>query len=286
MPLRSSLTKQFALDHPIIGAPMAGGATTPELVAAVCNAGGIGFLACAYLQPAEIAAAAERVRRLTSRPFGANLFAPLPVPPADDATMAVDIVARAHARLGIGPPQLPASSGFDFESQLDAVLDSSPAAFSFTFGIPPGACPRARAASRCLDPRHGHCVDEAMQLERSGVDAIVAQGSEAGAHRGTFAADFRWRWLAPSRSCRRLSTPCGFRSSHRWNRRWPRPRRRARAWRGRSADRHRAAHDERSRNTRRLQDHRPWRRRDRNAYDAGILRALCARYRQRIHGRR
>lgn len=190
MPLRSNLTKRFALDHPIIGAPMAGGGTTPELVAAVCNAGGMGFLACAYLQPAEIAAAAERVRGLTSRPFGANLFAPLPVPPADDPTTAVDIVARAHAELGIGPPKVPASSGFDFESQLQAVLECSPAAVSFTFGIPP-----AHALERLR--RHGiwilgtaTCVDEATQLERSGVDAIVAQGSEAGAHRGTFAADF------------------------------------------------------------------------------------------------
>jgi nitronate monooxygenase len=190
MSFANAFTRRFELDYPIIGAPMGGGGTTPELVAAVSSAGGIGFLAASYLQPAEIRAAAERVRMLTSRPFGINLFAPIPSSPSEsDASVAIAAVARANAQLGIAAPELPASSGFDAGEQLDAVLTTGAAAFSFTFGIPPaGDLERVRAAGMFIIGT-ATTVNEAVELERAGVDAIVAQGSESGAHRGTFAAE-------------------------------------------------------------------------------------------------
>jgi nitronate monooxygenase len=66
---------RLGIEHPIIQAPMGGGGSTPELVAAVSNAGGLGSLACAYLTPPQIAEAIAEVRRRTTKPFGVNLFA-------------------------------------------------------------------------------------------------------------------------------------------------------------------------------------------------------------------
>src|SRR5438309_1305673 len=71
----NELLRRLGMENPIIGAPMGGGPTTPELVAAVSNAGGLGSLAAAYLTPEQIAAGIQSVRRLTGRPFAVNLFA-------------------------------------------------------------------------------------------------------------------------------------------------------------------------------------------------------------------
>ena len=89
MPIQTPLTRRLGLGHPIIQAPLAGGGDTPALVAAVGNAGAIGFIGASYLTPAQIAAAAEAVRGLTKRPFGINLFAPQPLPPLPADTRAI-----------------------------------------------------------------------------------------------------------------------------------------------------------------------------------------------------
>src|SRR3954469_11255890 len=87
--IRTPLAQRLGCELPIIQAPMAGGGDTPELVAAVCNAGGIGFLGAAYLTPERIAASAAAVRALTSKPFGINLFAPTALGNAVDIDAAV-----------------------------------------------------------------------------------------------------------------------------------------------------------------------------------------------------
>ncbi len=81
MAVSTVLTKRLNLTHPIIQAPMAGGGDTPELVAAVSEAGGMGFIGAAYLTPAQILETAKAVRTKTKRPFGINLFAPTPTHP-------------------------------------------------------------------------------------------------------------------------------------------------------------------------------------------------------------
>lgn len=80
MPDRSPLLQRLRIEHPVIQAPLAGGGDTPALVAAVSNAGGMGFIGAAYSTPEQIVALARSVRAQTSRPFGINLFAPLPAP--------------------------------------------------------------------------------------------------------------------------------------------------------------------------------------------------------------
>ena len=118
---------------------MAGGAGTPELVAAVSNADGLGSWGGAYSTPQQILDAAKQIRALTGKPFAINLFAGgyEPQRQVDPAPM-LALVARVHAELGLPPPVLPPNPHSPFDGQLAAVIEARPAVFSFTFGIPSG----------------------------------------------------------------------------------------------------------------------------------------------------
>ena len=194
MGISTAFTRQFGLSHPIIQAPLAGSGDSPELVAAVCNRGAIGFIGAAYLSPEQIAAYAAKVRGQTSRPFGINLFAPLQPGNAGNAEVMLARLAPYFAEAGLPTPALPKPSGHadvhSFEAQLGACLESGAACFSFTFGLIPARSMQAIKAQGMYVMGTATTVEEALQLEKSGVDAIVAQGGEAGGHRGTFAGDF------------------------------------------------------------------------------------------------
>ncbi|MGE5139623.1 MAG: NAD(P)H-dependent flavin oxidoreductase [Rudaea sp.] len=191
MPFQTLLLEQLKLSHPIIQAPMAGGATTPELVAAVSETGALGFIGAAYLTPAQITEQAAAVRARTSRPFGINLFAPLPVPALpENPAPALARLAGYHAELGLPPPSLPSAPHIAFDEQLSAAIESGAAVFSFTFGmLPLEAVGKIKARGLYLIGT-ATTVEEGEILEKAGVDAVVAQGSEAGGHRGAFAADY------------------------------------------------------------------------------------------------
>jgi len=166
---------------------MAGGATTPALVSAVSDAGGLGFIGAAYLTPEQILEQGRSVRSRTARPFGINLFAPVPAAPAPaDVEPALEALAPYHAELGLPAPAIPTRAIHSFDEQIAAAAESGAAVFSFTFGLLPDAAMRAVRSRGMLVVGTATTVDEAVALERSGVDAVVAQGSEAGAHRGTF----------------------------------------------------------------------------------------------------
>jgi nitronate monooxygenase len=191
MPIQTTITRRFGLRSPIIQAPLAGGGDTPALVAAVAEAGALGFIGAAYLTPAQIVEASRAVRERTDRPFGISLFAPqAPASPPVDARPALERVAPYYAELGLAPPSPPAPPADTFADQLTAALESGAAAFSFTFGILPPAAITAIKTRRMFLLGTATTVDEAIALERVGVDAVVAQGSEAGGHRGTFGGDF------------------------------------------------------------------------------------------------
>ncbi|HKN65130.1 MAG TPA: nitronate monooxygenase [Gemmatimonadaceae bacterium] len=185
----ADLLGRIGVEHPIIKAPMAGGATTPALVSAVCNAGALGFIGGAYLAPEQIMEQARAVRERTQRPFGINLFVPVPpAPPPASVKPALDALAPYHAELGLPEPAIPTRPIQDFDAQLAATLESGASAFSFTFGVLPESAMKAVRSRGMLVLGTATTVDEAVTLERSGVDALVAQGSEAGAHRATFGA--------------------------------------------------------------------------------------------------
>jgi nitronate monooxygenase len=191
MSISTLLTRRLGLAHPIIQAPLAGGGDTPELVAAVSNSGALGFIGAAYLTPEQILATAAAVRSRTSRPFGINLFAPQP--PGDSTMKTAPMLARLapyFAELNLPPPSLPPSPAGSFDDQFAAARKSGASAFSFTFGVLQASAVQAIKASDMYLIGTATTVEEAIMLERSGVDAIVAQGSEAGGHRGTFSSDF------------------------------------------------------------------------------------------------
>ena len=190
MPIRTNLADRLGLRHPIIQAPMAGGADTPALVAAVSDAGGLGSIGAASLAPEQIAAACAAVRAKTTRPFGINLFVPHPRPAALDMRTAVGCVAPFFEELGLSPPDPPQLPESNFDAQLAAALDGGASVFSFTLGLLPAAARDAVKARGLLLAGTATTVEEAIALERAGIDVVVAQGSEAGGHRGTFAGEF------------------------------------------------------------------------------------------------
>ena len=188
---KSELWKRLGIEHPVIQAPMGGGPSTPELVAAVSNAGGLGSLGAPYMTPDQITEAIRRIRALTDKPFNVNLFAGAyrSENHVDPAPM-LALLAEVHEALGLPPPAWPALPPDPFAAQFEAVLEARPAVFSFTFGIPnSGAMARLRGRG-IATLGTATTIEEARLLAEAGVDAIIAQGAEAGAHRGTFAGPF------------------------------------------------------------------------------------------------
>ena len=187
----SDLLTKLGIRHPIIQAPMAGGPSTPELAAAVSSAGGLGSLAAAYLTPKQIVRDIARLRQLTDKPFNVNLFAGSYDAGGDiDPGPMLALLAGIHQEFQLPPPDLPPSTPNPFADQLGAVLDARPAVFSFTFGIPDAdSLGRLREAGIAILGT-ATSLHEARLLAEAGVDGIVAQGAEAGAHRGSFATPF------------------------------------------------------------------------------------------------
>jgi nitronate monooxygenase len=190
-PVKTDLAARLDLHGPVIQAPMAGGATTPELVAGVSNAGALGSLGGAYLGPDELASSIRRIKSLTRRPFAVNLFAPSPEPALSRRQLeaAVEATKIYRRELGIADPEVHPPYLPDFEEQFSIVLGERPAVFSFTFGVPD-----RRRLQECRERGiftigTATTVDEGLALQDAGTNAVVAQGAEAGAQRGTFAPE-------------------------------------------------------------------------------------------------
>jgi nitronate monooxygenase len=164
------------------------GAATPALAAAVSNAGGLGSLGCAMMGADELHGTVAEMRAGTNRPFNLNFF----VTPAPRTDPAVLEATRArlrpwYDRLGLGPPpdrlpELPEGFGPD---RLELLLEARPAVASFHFGAPePEAIAALKAAGVVLIAT-ATTTAEARALEAAGMDAVIAQGWEAGGHRGS-----------------------------------------------------------------------------------------------------
>ena len=178
------------LDVPIVQAPLAGGASTPALAAAVSEAGGLGFLAAGYKSPETVRADLATLRGMTGRPFGLNLFAPPSAAAADEGVLRTYASTLCdEAELGgvaLGEPRHD-DDGWDAKLAL-AEAERVPVV-SFTFG-----CPDASVVERVHAAGGEAWVTvtgpgEARQARDAGADALVVQGAEAGGHRAFFEDD-------------------------------------------------------------------------------------------------
>jgi nitronate monooxygenase len=177
---------QLAL--PVIQAPMAGGITTPQLVAAVANQGGVGSFGFAYSTPEKIHADLVAAQSLTSGPINANFFVFSPVRLPSDETQ-TNAMQALHS-LGVDGVQsltIPAEPFYpNLMEQLEPIWNARPAILSFHFGLPPeGVIEKAHALGIAVGIS-ATSLSEALAIESAHADFIVAQGIEAGGHRGQF----------------------------------------------------------------------------------------------------
>ncbi|MFT5012576.1 MAG: nitronate monooxygenase [Candidatus Azotimanducaceae bacterium] len=173
--------------HPIVHAPMAG-ASSAEMVAAVSNAGCLGSFGASPLSVDQLRSTIQKIRSLTSKPFNINLFASSTEDIDHAAPMGADykaLLAGYHKELGLGELPTPRPIFGPAESQLQVLIEEKVPVISFHFGIEAhqvAAIHDAGLKVLCS----ATTVEEALHLDQLGVDAIIAQGTEAGGHRGTF----------------------------------------------------------------------------------------------------
>lgn len=177
---------------PLIQAPMAGVAT-PALAAAVCEAGALGSIGLGATDAAGARAMIAELRGRTPRPFNVNLFVHTPAT-ADPAREAgwIDALRPVFAEFGAEPPAALREIYRSFVADpemLAMLLETAPPVVSFHFGIPPAATLAALRARGILLLASATSLQEARAVEAAGIDAVVAQGIEAGGHRGVFDPD-------------------------------------------------------------------------------------------------
>jgi nitronate monooxygenase len=172
---------------PLIVAPMAGGPSTPELVAGAVNAGAFGFLAAGYLKPEALAAQLAKTRDLTGHSFGVNLFVPGKKSTVDISSYRVALETEA-AKYGTEPGE-PTWNDDDYPAKVDLLVADPVAVVSFTFGAPSASdVERLHAVGSKIVVTVTNPA-EARKAAEVGADALCVQGFEAGAHRGTFTDD-------------------------------------------------------------------------------------------------
>ncbi|ABO67119.1 NAD(P)H-dependent flavin oxidoreductase [Geobacillus thermodenitrificans] len=177
------------LPVPIIQAPMAGGVSTPELAAAVSNAGGLGFLAGGYQTAEMMRTEIHKLRTLTDRPFGVNVFVP------GETTVDEETLSRYRAVLATEAERLGATVGEpkwdddDWEAKLDVLLKERVPVVSFTFGCPETAVITALQKAGAFVIVTVTSVEEAQIAAEAGANALCVQGAEAGGHRASFRND-------------------------------------------------------------------------------------------------
>lgn len=189
---KNEITRLLKINYPIIQAGMAGGPTTPELIAAVSNAGGLGTLGAGYMTPEQMRQSIEKIRELTNKPFGVNVFIP-EKPEVDDEKIkqSNQLLKPIRKKLKLSDPPVISRTSTDlFLEQIKVILDYNVPVCTFTFGLP------EREIIEQLKNHHitiigtATTVKEAIIIEEEGMDIVVVQGSEAGGHRGSFATSF------------------------------------------------------------------------------------------------
>lgn len=179
--------KRLNIKYPIIQAGMAGGPTTPELVAAVSNAGALGTLGAGYMSPEDIRNVLSQIMKLTNEPFAVNLFLPQVYEENEQQILNMQKhLNKYRKQLGIAEVSSVPDIQDLFKQQLNVVIEAGVKIVSFTFNKPSASLIEKLHDSGITVIATATTVNEAKELESIGTDMIVAQGSEAGGHRGTF----------------------------------------------------------------------------------------------------
>src|SRR5947209_1361242 len=191
-----SFCRRFGLEVPLLLAPMAG-ASAPALSIAVMNAGGLGACGALLMQPDEIAAWADEVRAKGNGPYQLNLWVPDPPPPRDTGH---EQLLRAFLSDWGPPPTETAGDARppDFAAQCEALLSAKPPIVSSVMGLFPNEFVARLRRAGITWFANVSTVAEAQAAEAAGADVIVAQGMEAGGHRGCFDASQAERRLVGS----------------------------------------------------------------------------------------
>lgn len=184
------LLERFGIDFPIIQAPMAG-ASGVELAIAVCEAGGLGSLPCATLTPAKVRAEFGIIRQRTTRPVNLNFFTHMPaVRDANRDAAWRQRLAAYFEEFGLDASEAGAINLSPFDEAMCTVIEElQPQVVSFHFGLPAEALVDRIKATGSAVISSATTVTEARWLEEHGCDAVIAQGYEAGGHRGIFLSD-------------------------------------------------------------------------------------------------
>jgi nitronate monooxygenase len=195
--LKNTLTELLKIKFPIIQAPMAGGITTSTLVAEVSNAGGLGMIGAGYMTPRQIRDQIREIKRLTSNPFGINLFVPNKFTCTEkevkSATALLQpIREQLNLRLDDGLDIPTSNHMFEtFNEQIKVIIEENVPVCSFTFGVPSLELIAELKQHTILLIGTATTVKEAIEIEKLGMDMVVVQGSEAGGHRGNFSSNLQ-----------------------------------------------------------------------------------------------
>ncbi|WP_101845724.1 nitronate monooxygenase family protein [Halobacillus sp. Marseille-P3879] len=191
MEKKNKLTELLNIDYPIIQAGMAGGVTSPELIAAVSNSGALGTLGAGYMSAEAMKDSILQAKKLTDRPFGVNVFIPeFPEIVEEEVNEANDLLEPFREQLKFEENVVPSVPDSQFDKQLEVAVEQQVAVCSFTFGVPSKEVVHDLKRRGIKVIGTATTVEEAVVNEEHGVDAVVAQGSEAGGHRGTFIHSF------------------------------------------------------------------------------------------------
>ncbi len=187
--LHTPICDVLNIKYPIIQAGMAGGSTTVELIANVCNAGGLGTLGAGYMMPDDIRKAIRDIKQQTDRPFAVNMFcAKDPINPNEKKREheVKDVLVSTGKHLGIKEEDIQFHTSDPFDERFQVLIEEEVPIISTAFGILPADKMEAAKKRNIKVISMVTTVKEAMIAERAGVDVIVAQGSDAGGHRSTF----------------------------------------------------------------------------------------------------
>ena len=186
-------TATLGIQYPILQGPFGGNLSSVELVATVSNAGGLGGYGAYTLSPQEIIDIDKQIKAATDKPYNINLW--VSDTDAVDGRISDEQFEQAKAvfkpyfdELGIALPTKPAPFQTRFENQIEVILDIKPKVFSFMFGVPSEDILEQCRRLGIVTIGAVTTVDEAIFLERAGVDMIIASGFEAGGHRPSFLA--------------------------------------------------------------------------------------------------